>query len=113
MKAIAAHEPATRENGRHALLFSIPHACARTAAALGLRWGGKHLRWALWYVLGCSGLIGGALLGLWASTGFAEIGLSGHGLVALVLGVLFSTGLAIGLMALSFYSDRQDSDRRD
>lgn len=113
MKTIAADHPAAKGEGPRAPLHGgVTKFCERTAAALGLRWGGKHLRWAVWYVIGCSGLIGGALLALWAASGFADIGLSGHGLVALILGVLLTTGLAIGLMALSFYSDRSGDDQR-
>jgi hypothetical protein len=96
---------------------SVTKACRVAAAAAGLTRGalptGAHIRWAIWYVAGCSGLIGGALLVLWASSGFADLGVSGHGLVALILGILFTTALGIGLMALSFYSDRSDADRRD
>jgi hypothetical protein len=39
-------------------------------------------------------------------TGFADLGLSGHGLVALTLGIVFTTGLGGVLMALSFYNER-------
>lgn len=96
---------------------TVTKACRVAAAAAGLTPGalpyGKHIRWAIWYVAGCGGLIGGALLVLWAASGFADLGISGHGLVALILGILFTTALGIGLMALSFYSDRSDADRLD
>jgi len=65
-----------------------------------------RMRWIVGFVAGCSVLVGVALLILWALTGFADLGVSGHGLVALILGIVFTTGLGIALMALSFYSDR-------
>ena len=37
-------------------------------------------------------------------------GLSGHGIAAVVLGVTFSVLLAVGLMALVFYSNRSGQD---
>jgi ABC-type multidrug transport system permease subunit len=54
-------------------------------------------------------LVGAILLVLWAFTGFAGLGISGHGLVALILGILATTGLASALMALSFFSDRNQT----
>ncbi|HMA14162.1 MAG TPA: hypothetical protein VKP12_05215 [Kiloniellaceae bacterium] len=96
---------------------SVMKACRVAAAAAGLTRGelpyGEHIRWVVWYVIGCAGLIGGALLVLWAVSGFAELGIGGHGLVALILGILFTTALGIGLMALSFYSDRSGADRHE
>jgi hypothetical protein len=44
----------------------------------------------------------------WATGGF--VGLSGKGVVALTLGFLLTMGLAIGLMALVFFSDRSGRD---
>ena len=44
----------------------------------------------------------------WAMGGF--VGLSGKGVVALTLGLLFTAGFAIGLMALVFLSDRSGRD---
>jgi hypothetical protein len=38
------------------------------------------------------------------------VGLSGKGVVALTLGLLFTAGFAIGLMALVFLSDRSGRD---
>jgi hypothetical protein len=78
---------------------------------------GTQMRWIVGFVAGCSVLVGVALLILWALTGFADLGVSGHGLVALILGIVFTTGLGIALMALSFYSDhsgqREDGERSD
>ena len=47
-----------------------------------------------------------AVLVFWAIGGIGELGLSGKGIVALTLGFLFTAGLAIGLMARVFFSDR-------
>ena len=96
---------------------TVMKACKVAAAAAGLTRGplpyGEHIRWVVWYVIGCAALIGGALLALWAASGFGDLGISGHGLVALILGILFTTALGIGLMALSFYSDRSGADRHE
>ena len=51
-----------------------------------------------------------AVLVFWAMGGLGELGLSGKGVVALTLGFLFTAGLAIGLMALVFFSDRSGRD---
>ena len=52
-----------------------------------------------------------AVLVFWAIGGLGELGLSGKGgVVALTLGSLFTMGLAIGLMALVFFSDRRDDE---
>jgi len=51
-----------------------------------------------------------AVLLFWAMGGFGELGLSGKGVVALTLGFLFTAGLAIGLMAPVFFSDRSGRD---
>jgi hypothetical protein len=71
----------------------------------------EQVRWAVWFVVACSGLLAGTLLLLWALSGFEDLGLSGHGLVALILGIVFTSALGIALMALTFYSDRIGSDR--
>jgi len=51
-----------------------------------------------------------AVLLFGAIGGIGELGLSGKGLVALTLGLLFTAGLAIGLMPLVFFSDRSGRD---
>ena len=51
-----------------------------------------------------------AVLFFWAIGGFDEVGLSGKSVVALTLGFLFTVGLASGLMALLFFSDRSGRD---
>ena len=58
-------------------------------------------------------LLGGAWIWagwVWVSLGDAEI--SGHGIAALVLGVVFSLIVGCGLMALVFFSSRRGYDER-
>ena len=47
---------------------------------------------------------------LWAANGFHGPGIGTAGTVALVLGILVTSGLGVGLMALVFYSDRSHAD---
>lgn len=72
---------------------------------------GEHIRWAVLFVVLCTALLGGTLLVIWAASGFGDLGVSGHGLVALMLGIVLTSVLGIVLMALSFYSDRNGNDR--
>ena len=89
----------------------IARTCAGALTAMGIPSATLHhgglMRWIIVFAAGCSALVGAALLGLWALTGFADLGLSGHGLVALTLGIVFTTGLGGVLMALSFYNERR------
>jgi len=66
--------------------------------------------WIWRFILASVGFVVLAVLLFWAIGGFGELGLSGKGLVALTLGSLFTAGLAIGLMALVFSSDRSGRD---
>ena len=68
------------------------------------------MKWIVTYSLACVGAIVALLALLWASNGFTMGGLSGHGIAAIVLGVTFSVGLAVALMALVFYSNRSGQD---
>jgi hypothetical protein len=64
-------------------------------------------------VLALFGLLAAAVAGgayLWWSMAEVEIGL--HGLIALILGTIFSLALGGGLMALVFYSHRHGHDER-
>jgi len=57
-------------------------------------------------------LVGATLwwsIALWNADGPAEM--SGHGYVAMTLGIVFSLIVGIGLMALVFYSVRKGYDR--
>ena len=51
-----------------------------------------------------------AVLVFWAIGGLGELRVSSKGLVDLTLGFLFTAGLAIGLMALVFFSDHSGRD---
>lgn len=66
--------------------------------------------WLITYVVTCAGAIVAVLLAAWAVNGFAGLGIGLEGTVALVLGIIFTIGLGIGLMALVFQSDRSDHD---
>jgi hypothetical protein len=66
--------------------------------------------WIWTFILASVGFVVLAVLLFWTIGGFGELGLSGKGLVALRLGFLFTAGLAIGLMALVFFSDRSGRD---
>ena len=68
------------------------------------------MRWLLTFV-GFNALLLVVVLGtLWAFGGFADYGLSATGWFALCLGVAFTSGVAVALMALVFYSARKDYD---
>jgi hypothetical protein len=70
-------------------------------------------RWIVIFATASTGAVAGVLFLIWAMNGFvslASLGLSGNILVALILGIVLSTGLGVGLMGLVFYSDRSDQD---
>ncbi len=60
------------------------------------------------FTLLAAALAGGAYL--WWSMAEVKIGI--HGLIALILGAVFSLALGGGLMALVFYSNRHGHDER-
>ena len=64
----------------------------------------------VWFALACVGAMVFVMLALWGTVGFSGLGLSGHGVVAITMGVIFSTAIAIALMALIFYSDRHQDE---
>lgn len=66
----------------------------------------KQLRFAglVWVVIAVF------LVLFWAFGGFRNMGLNFAGAAALVLGILGTCALAIGLMALLFYSDVSNAD---
>ena len=66
--------------------------------------------WIWTFILASVGFVVLAVLVFWAMGGLGELGLSGKGVVALTPGFLFTVGLAIGLMALVFFSDRSGCD---
>ncbi len=68
------------------------------------------MRWVAWFSAGCVGMVLGVLFLVWALNGFSDLGVSGHGLVAMILGVVITTGVGVGLMALIFHSNRSHQD---
>jgi len=73
----------------------------------------KHagaIRWLLTFLGLNSVLFVFVLAMLWAYGAFSGPGLNGHILIALCLGVVVTSGLGVGLMALSFYSARDHFD---
>ena len=68
------------------------------------------MKWILTYSLACSGAIGAVLLLAWAFGGIETQGISTHGIIAMVLGPMFTVLVAVGLMALIFYSNRSGQD---
>jgi len=58
----------------------------------------------------CLGLVGLVLLVVWATGGFEDVHLSLAGWIAYGLGVVLTSVLGVGLMALVFYSDRSGGD---
>ncbi|HTO82533.1 MAG TPA: hypothetical protein VMQ73_09880 [Methylomirabilota bacterium] len=68
------------------------------------------MKWILTFSAVCLAAIAVVLVLGWAANGFTTAGLSGHGVVAIVAGVTFTVLLAVGLMALVFYSSRSGQD---
>ena len=66
--------------------------------------------WIWTFILASVGFVVLAVLLFWAIGRFGELGLSGKGLVALTPEFHFTAGLAYGLMALVFISDRGGRD---
>jgi len=68
------------------------------------------MKWILNYSLACVGAIVAVLLVAWAAYGFDFSQLSTQGIVAIVAGTTLTVLLAVGLMALVFYSNRSGRD---
>jgi len=68
------------------------------------------MRWVVSFVIASVGGLAILLLVIWALNGFHGLGLGLNGTIAVVLGVLFTGGLGVALMALIFYSDRSHAD---
>lgn len=64
-------------------------------------------------LLGLLAAAGWLAVDAWTATDAAAGGgpISGHGVLALVLGVVGTLALGVGLMMLVFYSNRNDYDR--
>ena len=66
-----------------------------------------------WTVRFVAGSLGGAIVLIvlfFAVIGVRQLGLSVNGAIALTLGIVFTVGLGVGLMALVFYSNRSGRD---
>lgn len=68
------------------------------------------VRWVLSFLGLNAFLLAFVLAMAWVYGAFDGPGLSGHLLIALCLGVTVTSGLGVGLMALSFYSARDHFD---
>ncbi len=67
-------------------------------------------RWILSFLGGSAALMLIASAVFWYFDGFGEGQLSTPGVVAVVLGSILTSALGVGLMALTFYSDRSGRD---
>ena len=66
-----------------------------------------------WTVRFVGGSLAGAIVLIvlfFAIVGVRQLGLSVNGAIALTLGVVFTVGIGVGLMALVFYSNRSGRD---
>ena len=68
------------------------------------------MKWAFWFVPTCIAGIAAILLVIWLAGGFQRTAFDANVTLALVLGILFSSVLGVGLMALIFYSNRSGQD---
>ena len=68
------------------------------------------MKWTLTYSLACTGAIGAVLVLAWVFGGFDTEGVSTNGIVAMVLGTIFTVLVGVGLMALIVYSNRSGQD---
>lgn len=62
------------------------------------------------YVTACAVILALVVVALVLLVSFADLGLSGHGVVALFVGALLTIGLAMALMGLLFMSDSSGYD---
>ncbi len=70
------------------------------------------MRRMILYLVGCVAVIAvGLAIFAWAG-GFATTGMTTSGIIAMIAGVVLSFALAIGLMALVFYSNRSGRDEQ-
>lgn len=68
------------------------------------------MSWLRLFLILCPTLVTAGLLGAWATQGFDRFGLTTEGLIALIVGSVLASALAIGLMALVFFSSRGGHD---
>src|SRR5260221_10983991 len=71
---------------------------------------GDLRRWVTFFVVASLCGIAAVLFLLWAFNGFHGLGIGAAGTVSIVFGIVVTSALGIGLMALIFYSDRSNTD---
>jgi len=70
------------------------------------------MKWIMGFILICAGLVVLFLLAAWALGWLDALGNNPNIAIAAGLGILISSGLGAGLMALIFYSNRSGADDR-
>jgi hypothetical protein len=73
---------------------------------------GALVKWVIWFILACLGGIAIVLELAWGLGRFGGLARSLDVGIAAVLGILVSSALGAGLMALMFYSNRSGIDER-
>ena len=68
------------------------------------------MKWIIWFILICLGVVVLFLLGAWGLGWLDTLGNNPHIAIAAGLGILISSALGAGLMALIFYSNRSGAD---
>jgi hypothetical protein len=68
------------------------------------------MRWIMWFILICAGLVVLFLLAAWGLGWLDALGNNPNIAIAAGLGILVSSGLGAALMALIFYSNRSGID---
>jgi ABC-type multidrug transport system permease subunit len=73
-----------------------------------MKW--QNIKWPVIFSIVCTAIVTTVLVGLWLTGVFGDMGLSIHGVIALLLGVTLTVFLGVGLMALVFHSGRSRHD---
>ena len=68
------------------------------------------MRRTIGFAVGCAAGVFVLLLVVWALGGFGAMGLDASGVAALLIGVVLTTLLGVGLMALVFFSAREQDE---
>jgi len=68
------------------------------------------MKWIMWFILICLGVVVLFLLGAWGLGWLDALGNNPNIAIAAGLGILISSALGAGLMALIFYSNRSGAD---
>ena len=77
-------------------------------AAVFRQW--LRLNWTARFFIACFAGVFGIVALCWIVFGFGSLGLDATATFAAILGITFTAGLGIGLMALVFYSNRSGRD---